>query len=625
MTKKKAASSKTPLEKTASLEADPPLHQDAQQEKDFLIVGIGASAGGLAAFEAFFSGMPTDIDPGMAFVLVQHLAQDQHDRAIGIVLSGTGSDGTLGIRAIKGKGGMVMVQNPKSTEYDGMPRSAIATGLVDYGLLPADMPAQLIAYAAHAFGKMPEAAATLTPKTENALKKIFILLRAQTGHDFSQYKPSTINRRIERRMAIHQIETMDEFVKYLQQTPAEMEALFRDLLIGVTSFFRGPEAFKALEELIIPRIFAGKSARAVIRVWSPGSSTGEEAYSLAILLAERQEEMKLYQRKEDIYGTKHVTLGRFMPPMTTIDASLQKSATNRSDTGKSSLRSLTERTLLEQVAPAAVLVNGQDLSRANNDMNNLLAGTGIATIFVDHQLRILRFTPAATRISNMIGGDVGRPVGHIVTNLANYDQLVTDVKTVLDTLVPKEIEVQTQDGRWYTMRILPYRTLENVIEGAVITFVDITEEKKTEGALQETEKMFKSLFENTLNAVSIHEIVLDTQGRAVDDTFLQVNPAFEKHTGMHAKDVLGKRITQIYPGTEKKDLIEIYGKVALTGKPAYFKRFFEREQRYCNINAYQVGKGRFAVVFEDITDILPQYGAGQETKETMAQSESEPQ
>ena len=330
---------------------------------DFPIVGIGASAGGLAAFEAFFSGMPSDADPGMAFVLVQHLApdhesiltdlirrytrmevfevedgmevqincayiippnrdmaflngtlqllepaaprgrrlpidfffrslaQDQRERAIGVVLSGTGSDGTLGVRAIKGEGGMVMAQNPESTEHDGMPRSAIATGLVDYELPPAEMPAQLIAYTAHAFGKLP-LPATPPPKTESALKKVFVLLRAQTGHDFSQYKPTTSQRRIERRMAVHQIETMDGYVKFIQQAPEEVEALFRDMLIGVTSFFRDPEAFKALEEQIIPKLFAGKDADAMIRIWAPGCSTGEEAYSLAILLAERQEALK---------------------------------------------------------------------------------------------------------------------------------------------------------------------------------------------------------------------------------------------------------------------------------------------------------------------------------------------
>jgi len=241
----------------------------------FPIVGLGASAGGLAALEAFFAGMPPEADPGMAFVLVQHLdpdhksllteliarrtrmqvlevtdgmlvrvncayiippnrdmaflngnlqllepaaprghrlpidflfsslAADQHERAIGVVLSGTGSDGTLGVRAIKAEGGMVMVQTPASSEFDGMPHSALATGLVDYELPPAEMAAQLMAYVAHAFGRAPRVTHAVTPLSENALKKIFVLLRSQTGHDFSQYKPSTIYRRIERRMAVH--------------------------------------------------------------------------------------------------------------------------------------------------------------------------------------------------------------------------------------------------------------------------------------------------------------------------------------------------------------------------------------------------------------------------------------
>ena len=358
--------------------ANPPPAQDADTSAPappsvarpgFPIVGIGASAGGLAAFEAFFSGMPADTDPGMAFVLVQHLApdhesilaaliqrytsmkvfevedgmvvqvncayiippnrdmafldgtlhllqpvaprghrlpidylfrslaQDQHERAIGIVLSGTGSDGTLGVRAIKGGGGMVMAQHPASCEFDGMPRSALATGLVDYELAPAEMPAQLMAFAHQAYGKPalpdPEGALAAAPDTENALKKIFILLRAQTGHDFSQYKPSTIYRRIERRMAVHQIELIEGYVKYLQQTPPEVEALFRDFLIGVTNFFRDPDAFEALAAQVIPKLCEGKPAGSVIRVWVPGCSTGEEAYSIAILLQEQLAALKL--------------------------------------------------------------------------------------------------------------------------------------------------------------------------------------------------------------------------------------------------------------------------------------------------------------------------------------------
>jgi two-component system CheB/CheR fusion protein len=840
----------------------------------FPVVGIGASAGGLAAFEAFFSGMPADENPGMAFVLVQHLApdhtsiltdlirrytrmqvfevkdgmvvqpdcvyiippnrdmafingvltllepamprgqrlpidfffrslaQDQHERAIGVVLSGTGSDGTLGVRAIKGEGGMVMVQKIHSTEYDGMPCNAIATGLVDFELLPKEMPAKIIAYAAQVFGNSYRSVSVTEYVPENAMKKIFVLLRTQTGHDFSQYKPSTINRRIERRMAVNQIELVDGYVKLLQRNPAEVKALFRDLLIGVTSFFRDPEAFKTLEEKVIPKIFANKSEGAVIRIWSSGCSTGEEPYSLAMLLAEGMEALKrsfviqvfatdidsqsvssartgiypasivtdisperlarfftiepggctyrihkgirdmvvfseqdvikdppfskldliscrnvmiymgaalqkkliplfhyalnpsgtlflgtsetpgefsalfsaldnkqkIYLRKEDFLGTRRVAIDHFVPLMTAVDASLPSRAVGKiAFAEKMPLRELTEQALLQQVMAAGALVNGQgdilylhgrtgmflepapgeaginnilkmareglkneltmalhkavgiketvchpglnvktnghftnvnltvrpvtagpgaspesplylvileeappgaenrgqrseisseidvdariavlkqelrdkeeylqsaneemqssneelkssneelqsvneemqstneeletskeelqsvneelstvnselqikmlDLTRLNNDMNNLLSGTGIATLFLDHQLRILRFTPTASEIINLIPSDAGRPVAHIVSNLIGYDRLVADAQAVLNTLIPKEVEVQTTAGRWFTLHIQPYRTLANVIEGAVMTFVDIT-------------------------------------------------------------------------------------------------------------------------------------------------------
>jgi two-component system, chemotaxis family, CheB/CheR fusion protein len=133
-----------------------------------------------------------------------------------------------------------------------------------------------------------------------------------------------------------------------------------------------------------------------------------------------------------------------------------------------------------------------DLSQANNDMNNLLAGTGIGTVFVDHGLRILRFTPAITQIINLILSDIGRPVGHIVSNLVGYDRLPADTQAVLDTLVPKEVEVQTRAGAWYMLRIQPYRTISNVIEGAVITFVDITPAKKAQEALRLNEERLRA-------------------------------------------------------------------------------------------------------------------------------------
>jgi two-component system CheB/CheR fusion protein len=750
------------------------------------------------------------------------LAQDQRERAICVVLSGNGGDGSLGIRAVKGEGGMAMVQDPESTEYDGMPRSAIATGLVDYVLPAAEMPARLLAYAFRAFGRPPRPGREAEPGAENALNKVFILLRAQTGHDFSQYKASTIHRRIERRMAVHQIEDIEGYVKYLQRSESEAEALFRDLLIGVTSFFRDAEAFKALEEQVVPRLFEGREPRASIRVWSPGCSTGEEAYSLAILLAEGQEaagldvkvqvfatdidsqaiaiarsglypssvavdisperlsrffttesdgsayrvnkrirdmlifseqnlikdppfskidlvscrnlmiymggelqkrviplfhyalvpggilflgasesvgdfdelfaamdrKQKLYRRRESYPGARQLPQSRWHSTPPSARAAPRRAAHKAPDRPEPSLRELAERALVEASAPSAALVDGQgdilylhggfgsflelapgevgalnalrmarpglrgelalalrrvaetgealrrrglrieaegpeldlavrpvaprgeagegasapslylilvtesavapgeagppvpatgeeggeavaardrviealrqelrakedylqaaneeletaneelkssneemqsvneelqstneeletskeelqsvneelstvnaelqtklaDLSRSNNDMNNLLAGTGIGTVFVDHQLRILRFTPAVTRIINLIPGDVGRPVGHIASNLVGYDRLQEDLRSVLATLIPKEAEVQTLSGSWYTLRLLPYRTLDNVIEGAVITFVDITEARALREALRAPER-----------------------------------------------------------------------------------------------------------------------------------------
>ncbi|MDO8776356.1 MAG: chemotaxis protein CheB, partial [Burkholderiaceae bacterium] len=954
-------------EAKAALAPDDTRTIDAPEAVDatvagFPIVGLGASAGGLAAFEAFFAGMPADTDPGMAFVLVQHLApdhksilsdlirrytrmqvfevedgmavhincayiippnrdmaflngtlqlleptaprghrlpidfffrslaQDQHERAIGVVLSGTGSDGTLGVRAITGEGGMVMAQNPASTEFDGMPRSAIATGLVDYELAPARMAAQLIAYVSHAFGKPARPASAPAPRTESALKKIFILLRAQTGHDFSQYKPSTILRRIERRTAVHQIESIDGYVKYLQQTPAEVEALFRDLLIGVTSFFRDPEAFHALEKEVIPKLFDGKPAGALVRVWSTGCSTGEEAYSIAILLQEHMEALrtnfklqvfatdldsraiatargglypasiatdisperlarfftaepdssayrihksirdllvfseqdvikdppfskldliscrnlliymggalqkkiiplfhyalnpggilflgtsetigefddlfavldrksKLYRRKADIHVVQRTALSRFIPSQAGLDVALPRAVARTAGPAKQSLRELTEQALLQHLAPAGALVNAQgdilylhgrtgmylempegeagisnilkmareglrrdlkttlhkavttketvrahnlrvktnghftlvnltvlmvtagtaalpeapvylvileeapalspeiaapvgprpaqpaspgadgpdtetdarvaalqaelrakeeylqatneeletsneelkssneemqsvneelqstneeletskeemqsvneelatvntelqtkvvDLSRASNDMNNLLAGTGIGTVFVDHALRILRFTPAASSIINLILSDVGRPVGHIVPNLVGYGRLVADAQAVLDTLVPKEVDVQTTEGKWYTMRILPYRTLDNVIEGAVITFVEITEMVRTREALLKANEMLRLavVVRDAFDAITVQDL---------DGRILAWNPGAVRIYGWSEAEALAMNVRdRIPPALREQALAKVH-------------------------------------------------------------------
>jgi two-component system, chemotaxis family, CheB/CheR fusion protein len=968
----------------------------------FPIVGIGASAGGLAAFEAFFSGMPAGTDPGMAFVLVQHLdpdhksilsdlirrytsmqvyevtdgikvrpnctyiippgrdmaflggtlqllepgaprgqrlpidfffrslANDLHERAICIVLSGTGSDGSQGVRTVKSEGGMAMTQDPESTSYDGMPRSAIATGLVDYVLAPAEMPAQLMAYAAHAFGKVSlRVKASPSPGSEDNLKKICVLLRDRTGHDFSQYKHNTLIRRVERRMAVHQIERQEDYLRFLRQTPAEAQALFRDLLIGVTSFFRDPEAFAVLERQVIPQLFAGKPPEAPVRVWVCGCATGEEAYSVAILMQEHLETLKqsfkvqvfatdidiraieqaragvypagvlteltptrlarfftqeqeggvyriqkrirdllvfseqdvikdppfsridlitcrnlliylnmdlqkkiislfhyalnskgvlflgtsesagdsgilfdtldrkqkLYRRREDMSGGVQPALSRFVPPL----AAAADRERDVPGVPGPDLRRVAEHTLLAQYAETGVLINGRgeiyhiygrtgrylepavgdagmniltmareglrpaltsalykavarkepvghpglrvktngdfatvdltvrpalgaggnpladmflvilkesalavvapvaglpqadsegvaedgiamkriaaleqelrnkeeylqstleemetsneelkstneemqsvneelqstneeletskeelqsvneelatvnaelqnkvvDLSRVNNDMNNLLAGTGIATLFVDHQLQVVRFTPSATEMINLIQGDIGRPVAHIVTNLIRYDRLVKDVQAVLYDLVPREVEVQTQEGGWFLMHIRPYRTLENVIEGAVITFTDITRNKKTWKMLEERERQMKALVKGMFNACAQFESVFDDDGKFTGCRFVFINDAFERLLGVTGKQARGKMVHEVWPDIDP-GWIAACGEAVESGVPGRFEMDHAPSARRYRCHVSRLGEGRecFYVIFEDIT------------------------
>ena len=848
----------------------------------FPVVGIGASAGGLAAIEEFFTALPRDRAIGMAFVLVQHLspdhesilidlvkrytrmpvlqvedgikvrpdcvyiippgrdmallngklqllepgaprglrlpidfffrslAQDRKERAICIVLSGTGTDGSLGLKEVKGEGGMAMAQTLDSAAYDGMPRSAILTGVVDYVLAPAKMPEQLIAYAGHAFRSPPQETVSPQPATTDALQKIILLLRTRTTHDFSLYKRNTIQRRVERRMAIARIERLEDYVRYLRDTPLEVDTLFRELLIGVTGFFRDPQAFESLREHVLGPHLSDPS-REGMRIWVPGCSTGEEAYSIAILIREHLDRQKkqmpvhIFATDIDILSIERARVGvypdsiaadistgrleRFFtrdessyrihkdirdmvvfakqdmlkdPPFSRLDliscrnlliyldAEAQKrilpmfhyalkqsghlflgnsetvgeftdlfaavdrkwklyrqggAASVRQQRGiyppprvpaaparwnparrdtpqPVAARDLAEQALLEGYIPASVLINSElqvlyihghtgkylepasgdasldllamardgirmelaaavravfgqkvpvryeglkvksngntsivnlivqpvtkpeaarglvmvifedatrggppeveappdpksaqelrlatlerelhskeeylqatieelqtsneelrstneeaqsaneelqsaneeletsreelqslneelltvnnelqnkieQLSQAGDDMNNLLSGTNIGTIFVDRQMNIKRFTAAATQISNFIKADIGRPVGDIVSHLVGYDRLVEDTQSVLDTLIPKVEEVQARGGQWYQMKIQPYRTLQNVIEGAVLTFVEITREMELRESLRESERRNRNLF-----------------------------------------------------------------------------------------------------------------------------------
>src|SRR5579862_2494659 len=328
-----------------------------QESSEFLIVALGASAGGLEPLETFFKHMPADA--GFAFVIVQHLApdhptalpqllarhtampveeaknrtqvvpdhvyvippnatltiqegvlrvtppaeargvrtpidaffgslaDDRSENAVCIMLSGTGTDGTLGLRAIKEHGGMALAQSLDSAKYDSILRSAIATGLVDHVLPVQEMPGKVQEYAAHLASINGNGKAEIIRKQLGAhMGKIHAILRRRVGHDFSQYKESTVARRLERRMKALQIDTVEQYVEQLTRLPEEADRLFNDLLIGVTQFFRDPEAFEALNENVIPKIFSGKGSQDQVRVCVVGCATGEEAYSICILLLE---------------------------------------------------------------------------------------------------------------------------------------------------------------------------------------------------------------------------------------------------------------------------------------------------------------------------------------------------
>ena len=218
----------------------------------------------------------------------RQLAQDQGDRAGCIILSGTGSDGSLGLRDIKGAGGLVMAQELSSAKYDGMPSSAMGTGLVDLVLPPDQMPAKLIYYfnAPHVPIAQDAQPAELNGSGGEPVQKILVLLRDRVGHDFTCYKQSTITRRIQRRMSIQQIDGIEKYLRYVRSNPSELDALFKDLLIGVTSFFRDPQAFEAIKEKVIPRLLEQLKPKQALRVWVPGCSTGEEVYSLVIIIKE---------------------------------------------------------------------------------------------------------------------------------------------------------------------------------------------------------------------------------------------------------------------------------------------------------------------------------------------------
>ena len=221
------------------------------------------------------------------------LAADLKDRSICVILSGTGSDGSLGAKVVKAELGMVMVQDPESAKYDGMPRSAIAAGVADIVVPAEQMAEKLIDFVSQSYGKPAERRRQAFEKTPDSLHRIFAIIRTRVRHDFSQYKLSIINRRIERRMSVNQIEKIDDYVRLLLSDAHEVDALVKDFLINVTSFFRDPEAFESLKSKI-KEMIQRKGEAAELRVWVPACSSGEEAYSLAIIIDECREELGKY-------------------------------------------------------------------------------------------------------------------------------------------------------------------------------------------------------------------------------------------------------------------------------------------------------------------------------------------
>lgn len=337
-----------------------------------IIVGIGASAGGLVALEEFFTHMPSD--SGLAFVLIQHLspdyksmmaellskytkmpvnqaaegmevepnhvylippkvnltiennilhlvsrenkphqlhlpidiffhslAQNSGHKAIAVILSGTGSDGTLGLRSIKEMGGMTLAQDPQNAKFDGMPNSAIHTELVDMVLPANEMPTHILRYVKHPFLNKEDSEFTFDSRDQEFLQSLLGLIKQFSGIDFSQYKLSTVGRRIERRMSILQIDKLKDYLEFVLQNKEEMEHLNNELLIGVTRFFRDPPAFDMLDKMIIPRLFE-RNDNDPLRVWVAGCSSGEEAYSVAILLTRFKDEHHL-TREIKIFAT----------------------------------------------------------------------------------------------------------------------------------------------------------------------------------------------------------------------------------------------------------------------------------------------------------------------------------
>ena len=802
------------------------------------------------------------------------LAQDKEDKSIGIILSGFGSDGSIGLKAIKANGGICIAQDPTTAGSDGMPNSAINTGYVDIVLAPEEMGEKLLSFKKSS-SKIIKKILTPEDETVQALMKIFILIRNKTGNDFSQYKKSTVYRRVGRRMNIHQIEEMPQYLRYLQKNPHEVDLLFKEFLINVTHFFRDPEAFESLKQGALKGIIEEKSDFDTIRVWVPGCSTGEEVYSIAIIIQELLEETnkhlevqifgtdldansiktarsgtysdiistdisqerlnKFFYKKDNLYTIKNnvrdtvvfanhnvikdppftnldilscrnlliyletdaqekvlskfnyaikndgilflgpsESIGEFLDAFTVVDKKwkvfksvkskgfvfdfvkthpipFEKNSSAYWDSqfdlkepknGKisSNITDLAEKKLIDVFAPPSAIINNQgeilyihgrlgkylepspgkahmnilemaregiklglssaiqnaisnnkevvfenlkvnddfgtnhytkltvkplnepdavkgllivsfeeapiqkdtkddqikldplsksseyikaienklkltteklngtieqmttsneelksaneelqsmneesqstneeletskeelqsineelstvntelqikidELSTANDDMANLFNSTEIATIFVDEDINIRRFTKEATKLIKMIESDIGRHLSDIVSKI-KYPELIDDIHQVIERVAYKEKEVNTAEGEWYKVRIMPYKTSQNVIDGATITFIDISKIKNVQ------EKMQSALdyAENIINTVREPLLILDNELLVIS-----ANKSFYDTFKLKKSDIEGLELFKIGDGdwniSSLKNLLE---------------------------------------------------------------------
>jgi two-component system CheB/CheR fusion protein len=803
------------------------------------------------------------------------LADDLQERSIGIILSGMGSDGSSGLCAIKEKNGIVMVQDPTTAKFDSMPRNAINSVLVDIVAPANELPIRLLDFLQH----IPAVKSNLEIEIEDksALEKIIILLRTYTGNDFSLYKKNTLYRRIERRMGIHKIDKISSYVHFLQKNPEELDILFKELLIGVTNFFRDAIVWEKLKDSVIPNMIANLQSDSILRAWIPGCSTGEEAYSLAIVFkealgkinphrsislqifatdldneaieiarkgifpvniaadvspnrlsrffittddsyrinAEIRETVVFAQHniimhppftKIDILSCRNLliymdpelqkkilgmfyysvnpggimllgsseTLGTQSHLFTPVDAKLKiyqpspvpqlpelfnfpSSFSRTKPTNKKNqippkptmnIQALADQLLLDHFSPVGVLVNEDgdiiyisghtgkylepavgkanmnifamlreglrnefpiafhkavmkkeevvlhnikvdtnggtqslnvkiqwidkpeplngtvmivftdlsenadvklagkegkktlsrtsksemeeelkgareevqntleemqtsqeelkssneelqstneelqstneelttskeemqslneelqtvnaelqskidDFSRVNNDMKNLLDSTEIATLFLDKELNIRRYTIQATKIFKLIKSDIGRPFTDLVSDLT-YPELVDDAHEVLRTLVFNQKQISTKDGRWFSVRIMPYRTSDDRIDGLVITFINISDLKQVEVKLAEIERINRMLVNSSSDVI----IKLSNNWE-----ILEFNPQAEKFFGKKREDVINQNYFQMFIPEKLRERMELdmkkLLKEALNGK-----------------------------------------------------------